>query len=281
MSPSLAAGGFGLAAAAAALWGLPGWLLARRLGLAGGPWWQTAPLACGLGLAWLLVPAAAVLLLGLGVIALLAATLALDVALLVAEGRWPPAPQPSPPAPRAHPALLALALLACAALALGSAPGLGFTASGDEWTQMASIRTFLEAPAIRDTLDFDAWDLMIAALLRLGRPALVDAYRLLLPPALLAMAVLSFHLLARVLGEGDDNDAGFGALAVALLALHALSDMHTRGEGLGMGLLVRLAEDKHLAAFVLVPLAQAAGLRGLRGADRRWLAAAAVVALAA
>ena len=113
--------------------------------------------------------------------------------------------------------------------------------------------------------------------MRLGRPALVDACRLLLPPLLIAAALLSFHLLARTL----DGDADFGALAVGLLALHALSDMHTRGEGLGMGLLVRILEDKHAAAFVLVPLAQAAAMRGLRAGDSGWLACAAAVSLAA
>jgi hypothetical protein len=276
-SPSLLLGAAGLAVAAGATWLLPGWLLARRLGLAGGPWWETAPIAFGLGLGWLLLPAAAVLLLGQSVPALIAIVLALDAALILAELRWP-SPTPSPPRPPApHPALLAVVLLAVVALALASAPGLGFTASGDDWTQMASVRAFLDAPAITDTFDFDAWDLVLAALVRLGRPALVDACRLLLPPLLIAAGLLSFHLLARTL----QDDADFGALAVGLLALHALSDMHTRGEGLGMGLLVRILEDKHAAAFVLVPLAQAAALRGLRAGDRRWLACAAVVSLSA
>jgi hypothetical protein len=276
-SPAL--GAAGLAAAAGIAWALPGWLLARRLGLAAGRWWETAPLAFGLGLAWLLIPAAAGLLLGLGVGALVALVLVLNAALLLAHlvRRSPAAAAAATGAGRVHPALLAVAVLACAALAAASSPTLGFTASGDDWTQLAAIRTFLDAPAIGDTLDLDAWDLVLAALVRLGRPALLDAYRLLVPPVLLAAAVLSFHLLARAVAD----DADLGALAVALLALHALSDMHTRGEGLGMGLLVRLIEDKHLAAFVLVPLAQAAALRGLRGPDRRWLAAAAAVSLAA
>lgn len=268
----------GCAAALAGAWLLPGYLLARRLGLGGAPWWQAAPVAFGLGLAWLLAPASVALLTGASVASLVAMVVGLNAVLLLAELARPSRPPPPPPAASgAHPALVLLAVLAVAGAFAASAPGLGFTASGDDWTQMRTLRAFLEAPGLADTRDFEAWTLVLALLVRLGHAPLLEAYRLFLPPLLLVAALLAFHLLARSL----EDDGGFGALAVSLLALHALSDMHTRGEGLGMGLLVRIVEDKHVSAFVLVPLAQAATLRGLRAREGGWLACAAAVSLAA
>jgi hypothetical protein len=271
-------GALGCAAALGTACLLPGHLLARRLGLGGAPWWQAVPVAFGLGIAFLLVPATAVLLSGSGAATLGMLVTGLTAALVLAE-LVRPSPPPLAPAPRspAPPALAVLALLTGAAALAASAPGLGFTASGDEWTQMRTIRAFLEAPAQADDRDFEAWSLLAALMVRLGHAPLLEAYRLFLPPLLIAAAALSFHLLARSL----EDDGACGALALALLALHALSDMHTRGEGLGMGLLVRIVEDKHVAAFVLVPLAQAATLRGLRARAGGWLACAAAVSLAA
>jgi hypothetical protein len=57
--------------------------------------------------------------------------------------------------------------------------------------------------------------------------------------------------------------------------------MHTRGEGMGMAMMVRLVEDKFVALLVALPLGQAAFLSALRGGGRRPLAVFALLALAA
>jgi hypothetical protein len=57
--------------------------------------------------------------------------------------------------------------------------------------------------------------------------------------------------------------------------------MHTRGEGMGMTLVVRIVEDKSVALLLALPLAQAAFLRVLRGGGVPALAAFGALALAA
>src|SRR6185295_6926980 len=69
-------------------------------------------------------------------------------------------------------------------------------------------------------------------------------------------------------------------LGLAVQGLYALSDMHTRGEGLGMAWLVRVTEDKYVALLVALPLAQAAFLSLLRPGGRRRGAVAAFTLLA-
>jgi hypothetical protein len=106
---------------------------------------------------------------------------------------------------------------------------------------------------------------------------LIEAYRVLLLPFLVAGAALAYVALAREVLRSWPA----AALAFALHALLCLSDMNTRGEGAGMGLLCRLTEDKYAGLLIAVPLALASFLAFLRGGPRRAPVACAVLCLAA
>jgi hypothetical protein len=151
-----------------------------------------------------------------------------------------------------------------------------FTYGGDEWVFMRALRSFLELPGVADPLEFDVWDLVLALLVRLSGVEVVTAYRAALPPLLVVGAALAFLALAEELLE----DRGQAWLSLSLLGVYALTDMHTRGEGMGMLLLVRIVEDKAVALLLALPLAQAAFLRALRGGGRP-LVAFGALALAA
>jgi hypothetical protein len=266
-----------LAAAVLGAWIAPGLVLWRLLGRPGGAL-ETAAFTFGLGLAFLLLMASAALALQANVAALATAVIAASLLLLAldvarAGRRSPEAPRPDSP-PLLH-VLLWSAVLAV--LLLASAGAHGFTFGGDEWFYLRAARLFLEAPALSATMMFDAWTLVIALLVRLGGVDLVDGYRVLLPPFLIAGAVLAFLALARAVLRSWSAVT----LALVLHALLCLSDMHTRGEGAGMALLARIAEDKYAGLLLAVPLAHAALLGFVRSGDRALLALFAGLSLAA
>jgi hypothetical protein len=265
-------------------WLVPGYVLCR---LAGGPWrgngLQMLALSLGAGLAWLALPATIVLVAGGGMEALAGSVAALNGALVLAHlgFRLRPsraiAPPPEAPPPLPSPWLAGAAALALGRLLVVSARWPRFTFGGDEWILMRSIRYFLEVKPIAATWDFDVWDLLIALFIRLADVDLLDAYRVYLPPILIVAASVAFLALAEVLFR-DRNAACF---SYVVLAVYALSDMQTRGDGAGMGLIVRLAEDKYAALFLAVPAAQTAFLAFLRGGPPALVAVAAAIALAA
>jgi hypothetical protein len=268
-------------AVVAAAWLVPGYVLCSLLRVPrGGGWTGRLAFSFGLGAAWLAAPAAAVLLVR-GSLDRLAVVVTGLQAMLVAAyllARWRGRADHGPPPPSAA----ASAWIAAAgALAFAHLESLAmrrprFTFGSDEWILMRAIRYFLEAPAFASTWDFDVWDLVVALLVRLARVDLLDAYRLYLPAVLILAASAAFLALADALF--DDRTVSWFAYLV--LALYALSDMQPRGEGMGMGLLVRIAEDKYVALLVLLPLAQAAVVGFLRGRGTAPLAVAAVLGLA-
>jgi hypothetical protein len=239
----------------------PGYVLSRWAG-AGRDALGTAAFSAGLGLAWLLVPCAGVLALGGNIHDATAWATALDLGLLAAYLARPPRARPAPGG--RVPPQVATAVLLCALPLLAVTVGhRGFSFSSDEWYLLRSTRYVLDAGAIETTglmTTFDVWNVAVAMLVKLAGVGLVEGWRTLLPAFLLPAALLAFLALARALFHGW----GVPVLALAVQALLALSDMSTRGEGTGMGLLVRLTEDKYAALFLLTPLAQAAFLRFLR-----------------
>jgi hypothetical protein len=266
-----------------ATWVAPGYVLCR---LSPGPWRRSLPqlaaFALGLGMVWLAVPAAVVLHVG-GSIDVLAGVVTSQNGLLVAAYaafRLRVRQPPEPPADAPRPARAWLAVAAVAALAhllAVSARRPRFSFGSDEWILMRNIRYFLEVKPIAYTWDFDVWDFVIALLIRLARVDLIDAYRLYLPPVLIVAASLAFFALAETVLR-DRTAACFSYL---VMALYCLSDMHTRGWGAGMGLLVRIAEDKFAAWLFAVPLAQAAFLSFLRGGGTAVVPVASALSLAA
>ena len=271
---------FSFALVVAAVWLVPGYLLTRLLDVAGGGAIARLGFSFGLGIAWIAVPSAWVLL-ARGTIEVLAGAVTalnglLAAAYLVARSRRG---DPAEPAGRVRPASVWIAAAGLAGFAY--LQGLAarrprFSFGSDEWILMRAIRYFLEARPIAATWDFDVWDLQIALLLRFARVDLLDAYRLYLPPVLILAASAAFLALADAL-FANRTVSWFSYL---LFVLHAASDMRPRGSGLGMGLIVRLGEDRHAAWLILLPLAQAAFLGFLRDARATRLAAAAAIALA-
>jgi hypothetical protein len=273
-----------LLAAAVAAWLAPGFVLGR-LALADTPASrvQRAALSAGLGLAWLATPAAVLLLVGGSIDGLARVVTALDGALvlayavLAARGQVGGGAPPAEASRAAGPWLATAAVLALAQLLAASLRRPRFSFGSDEWILMRTIRHFLEARPIAGTWDFDVWDLLLALFVRLARADLVDAYRLYLPPVLIVAASLAFFALAEALFR----DRGLACFCYAVLALYGLSDMQTRGEGAGMGLLVRVLEDKYVASVLAVPLAQAAFLGFLRGGQASFLVVSGVISLLA
>lgn len=272
------------AATFAAVWLAPGYVLCRlaRAPWSGG-WLQLLALSFGLGLAWLSVPATVVLLVGTRMDVLAGLVTSLNCALVLSYGvtRWKGG-RARAVADEGSVAGAGLWLPVAAAAALAhllavSARRPRFSFGSDEWILMRVIRYFLEAKPIADTFDFDVWDLVVALVIRLARVDLIEAYRMFLPPLLIVAASLAFLALAEALFR----DRAIACFSYLVLALYAVSDMHTRGEGVGMGLLVRVMEDKYVACFVMVPLAQGAFVSFLRQGHTALLAVAAALSLAA
>jgi hypothetical protein len=271
------------AAAVAVTWLVPGYVVCRA---AGGPWQGGTPqllaFSVGAGLAWLTVPAAIALRLGTTLDVLAGTVAGLNTALVAvyaATSLRRPRRRETSEAGRSAPSggwLVAAAVVVLVHL-LGVAGRFPrFTAGSDEWILMRAIRYYLEAKPITYTWDFDVWDLLVALLIRLASVDLVDAWRVYLPPLLIVAASLAFFALAEALFR-NRVVASFSYL---ILAVYALSDMQARGEGGGMGLLVRIVEDKYAACYLVVPLAQAAFIAFLRGGQGALLALSAAVALA-
>lgn len=258
-------------AALAALWLAPGYVLWRWL--VGAPARHAPAWTFGLGLAWLLAPCALAMTAGTRLERLLDAVLALNVGLAAFHlaAVWLAPAHPRPPGPDAErwarptPWIVAgAALVVARMLDVSTRRVHRLTYGGDEWVYMRAIRAFLDGPSVADPAEFDVWDLALALIVRLSGVQVIDVYRVHLPPVLLVAASLAFLALAeRVLLR-----AAPALLALALQGLFALSDMHTRGEGMGMALLVRLLEDKYMALLLALPLAQAAFLDALRGSVR-------------
>lgn len=280
-APDGARDALALAVALLAAWLLPGFLLWRRLAPPRSSPLEAAAFSFGLGLALLLVLASATLLARSSVGALAVAAGATSLALLavdVACARRRPRAAPQVDA-RDRPRALDLTVwvAALAVLLAASASARGFTFGGDEWFYLRTARLFLESAALETSILFDAWMLVIALLVRLSGADLVETFQRLLPPFLIAGAALAFLALARaVLRRWSTVSLAFG-----LQVLLCLSDMHTRGEGAGMALLARIAEDKYAGLMVAVPLALAALLGFVRTGERSQLAVFAALSLAA
>jgi hypothetical protein len=269
------------AVALLAAWILPGALLWRRLAPPRRSPLEAAAFSFGLGLAFLLVLASAALAARSSVGVLAAAVAVASFALLAMDVWYPrraaraaPAVEARDRPPAPHVVMWAAAL---AVLLAASASARGFTFGGDEWFNLRAARLFLESDTLSTSMLFDAWTLVLALLVRLSGADLVETYRLLLPPFLIAGGALAFLALARaVLRRWSAVSLAFG-----LQALLCLSDMHTRGEGAGMALLARIAEDKYAGLTMAVPLALAALLGFVRTGARAQLVLFAALSLAA
>lgn len=274
------------ASVAAAVFALcigPGLALWRWL--IGGPARHAPAWAFGLGVAWVMVPCTAAMARGASPGQLMAALVVVNgllSAAFVAE-RWVRRHTPAAGGdalPRPSLWLIAAVSIAGARLLDLSTRRLNrLTYGGDEWIFMRALRLFVDAPSVADRWEFDVWDLLIAQVVRLSRVEVFETYRVHLPAIMVVAAGLAFLVLAEALLQ----ERGLAWLGLAVQALYALSDMHTRGEGLGMAWLVRVTEDKYVALLVALPLAQAAFLSLLRpgGRKRGAVAAFALLALAA
>ena len=270
-----------LGVALLAVWVLPGILIWRRLAPPRRSRPEAAAFSFGLGLAFLLVLASAALLARSSVGALAVTVFAASAALLAADLSLPRRGSSGAPEAEARdrprPTDVAAWVAALLALLSASASARGFTFGGDEWFNLRTARVFLEADALSTSVLFDAWALVIALLVRLSGADLVETYRVLLPPFLIAGGALAFLALARAVLRRWSAVS----LALGLQALVCLSDMHTRGEGAGMALLARIAEDKYAGLMLAVPLALAALLGYVRTGARALLAMFAAFGLAA
>jgi len=270
-----------VAVAFAALCLGPGLALWRWL--VGGPLRHAPAWAAGLGLAWVLLACTACMAAGVTFAFTMATVVAangvLAAAFVVERLRARDAEEAADPAPSRPTAWLvaAVALVMARLLDVGTRRLNRLTYGGDEWAFLRAVRVFVDGTTVADPHEFDAWDLAIALVVRLSRVEVFEAYRIHLPPLLVVAAALAFLVLAETLFL----DRGLAWLALGVQGLYALSDMHTRGEGLGMALLVRVGEDKNVALLLALPLAQAAFLAVLRGRGRRHLVAFALLALAA
>ena len=269
-------------AAVLVLWAAPGYVLWRWL--VGGPWRHAPAWSFGLGLSWVLVIAGAGMALGTSLERVLAAAViangVLTAAFAAARLRGAGVAWAADPAAGPRPSVWVLAAVAAVmarVLDLSTRRLHRLTYGSDEWALMGAVRAFLERPTVADRAQFDVCDLALALVARLSRVEVFDVYRLHLAPILVVAGALAFLVLA----ESVLRDRTWAWLALALQGLYALSDMQTRGEGMGMAMLVRLVEDKFVALLVALPLAQAAFLSALRGGGRRPLAAFALLALAA
>ncbi len=268
-------------AAVLALYVAPGYVLWRLL--VGGPARHAPAWACGLGLAWVVAIAAAAMAAGTSLDRLVVALVVLNGLLSVAfifvrlrAARGDEQSADETPAPSLWVVAGAAAVIA-RLLDISTRRLHRLTYGSDEWVLMGAVRAFLERPTVADRAEFDVCDLGLALVVRLSRVEVFDVYRLYLPPLLVVAGALAFLVLA----EAVLKDRGLAWLALALQGLFALSDMHTRGEGMGMAMLVRVVEDKFVALLITLPLAQAAFLRALRGGGRRPLVAFAFLGVAA
>ncbi len=268
-----AAAGMALAAVLLAAWVAPGLLIWRLLGRPGGAL-EAAAFSFGLGLSFLLLLASAVLAAHANIAVLGRAVTVGSGLLLIAHGalEWRAARQDGPrtAAWRGPPGALSIGVWAVTlgVLLAASAGARGFTFGGDEWFFLRAARIFLEADVLSSTMMFDAWTLVIALIVRLAGVDLVEAYRVLMVPFLITGAALAYLTLARAVLRRWSAVS----LAFVLQALYCLSDMHTRGEGAGMALLARIAEDKYACLVLAVPLAHAALLGFVRSGRRPLLA---------
>src|SRR5262245_25270040 len=248
----LGVAGLSLLLALAAGWLAPGYVLWRLSSRDGPhPWWEAIPFSFGLGLAWLLFPAGLVMLVQSDMATLSQAVrmantvLGLGYVGLPGRGRLPAPPRghDGGPAEKRPSVWLLTAALAAAgrALYVTTLRPYRFTGTGDEWIYMRSIRRFLEAARIHDPHEFDVWDVALGLVFRFSGLEVVGSYRRLLAPVLMLVALAAFLALAhRVFGELDR-----ACTALTILLVYGLSDMYMRGEGAGMGLFVRIAEDKY------------------------------------
>ncbi|HET8644116.1 MAG TPA: hypothetical protein VFO85_01430, partial [Vicinamibacteria bacterium] len=268
-----------VALAVLVLWVAPGYALWRLL--VGGPARNAPAWSFGLGLGWTLLVASAAMVAGLSLEWLLAVLVAADGLLVLALVLVPPqGPADRTEATSGRPSwwvLVAAAAVFARVFDLGTRRLHRLTYGSDEWVLMGAVRAFLEHPTVADPSEFDVCDLAIALVVRLARVEVFDVYRLHLPPLFIAAGALAFLVLA----EAVLRERTWAWAAPALQGLFALSDMHTRGEGMGMAVMVRLVEDKFVALLVALPLAQAAFLSALRGGGRRPLAVFAFLGVAA
>ena len=269
-------------AALLALCVAPGFVLWRFL--VGGPARHAPAWSFGLGLGWVLLISAGAMAAGTSlerlVLALIVLNGLLTAAFIAARLRATEetAALPEATGPTPSPWVLAAAAAVLARLLDVSTRRLHrLTYGSDEWVLMGAVRAFLERPTVADPAEFDVCDLGLALVAHFSRVEVFDVYRLHLPPLLVVAGALAFLVLA----EAVLKDRGLAWMALALQGLFALSDMHTRGEGMGMAMLVRVVEDKFVALLITLPLAQAAFLAALRGGGRRPLAVFAFLGVSA
>jgi hypothetical protein len=268
----------------------PGYVLWRLFaGDRDHPFWEGIPFSFAFGVAWLLIPASVVMLVRSDMASLIQAVVMANAIFVLAYvgvrslGKLPrsaAAAAAAEPEESKRPSLwlLAAALAAAArALYVASSRPYRFTSAGDEWVYMRNIRRFLDAPRIYDPLEFDVWDVVLALVFRFSGLEVVGTYRRLLAPLLAFIALTAFLVLARRVFRDPDRTC----MALTILIVYCLSDMYMRGEGAGMGLFVRIAEDKYACLLIALPLAQAAFLEFLGSRSPTALGRFVVLTLAA
>jgi len=285
----LGAAAFSLLLALAATLLAPGYVLWRLFaGDRDHPSWEGVPFSFAFGVAWLLIPASVVMLVRSDMASLTHAVVMANAIFVLAYlgvrslGKLPrpaAAAAAEPEASRRPSLWLLAAALAAAARALyvASSRPYRFTSAGDEWVYMRNIRRFLDAPRIYDPDEFDVWDVVLALVFRFSGLEVVGTYRRLLAPILAFIALTAFLVLARRVFRDPDRTC----MALTILVVYGLSDMYMRGEGAGMGLFVRIAEDKYACLLIALPLAQAAFLEFLGSRSPTALARFVVLTLAA
>ena len=158
----------------------------------------------------------------------------------------------------------------------------------DDWTTIAYVQEFrLDDGNIRDPFfgtDFvidsryliNGWPRVLATLSDLSGIGPVVLVRQVLPPILVALAAATAFALYRALGG---RDVWLPTMATVLLLLYFLSTAADGFERQGESFFLRMAQDKYLVAFVLVPLAASFLIRSVT--DRSLLSAAAAMMVGA
>ncbi len=156
----------------------------------------------------------------------------------------------------------------------------GFRAGSDEWSLMATIRSYLDGSTIvRKNVSFDFWNFILAYIVYLSDIDLLDTYRFYLPPIFIMMAILAHMLLADTLF----HKRSLVYFAVIVQGLYFLSDIRIDSNGLGTGFLARIQEDKFAAWLLVLPIAQTFFIKFLESGRYRhllWFGLMASVAVA-
>ncbi len=169
--------------------------------------------------------------------------------------------------------LLVLFLAALLAIIVFFSSSAGLWAYGDRWTYTAWLRQFIELPHLdysdpryaadgNDARALLSGFLVLESLIsKISRLDPIQVFSLYLPPVLLVVSLLAFYGLAKELFRNTNS-----ALFASLIQVTYLASTMQSGHGyeVGFQFFMRIAEDKMVAAMIILPAALTLVLRYVR-----------------